>query len=53
MVFYYDQKSNKNVIAKFMERTILDFNNAKIQEYLEESRITPEELVAYWLKKIK
>lgn len=46
MVFYYDEKSNRNVIAKFMERATLDPNDSKIQEYLEKEKITFGELEA-------
>lgn len=44
MVYYYDEKSIRNVIAKFMERAILDPHDAKIQEYLKKEGITFGEL---------
>lgn len=44
MVFYYDEKSNKNIIAKFMERKVLDPNDSKLKEYLEKEKISFGEL---------
>lgn len=44
MVFYYDRKSNRNVIAKFMERTTLNSNDSKIQDTLEKEKIAFSEL---------
>lgn len=46
MVYYCDEKSNKNIIAKFMERTILDPNDSKIKAYLEKEKIAFGELEA-------
>ena len=43
MIFYYDEKNNKNVIAKFM-KIELDPNDPNVQEYLEKTNITFDEL---------
>ena len=45
MIFYYDEKNNKNVIAKFM-KIELDPNDPNVQEYLEKTNITFDELEA-------
>ena len=44
MVFYYDEKNNKNIIAKFMKRTTLDPNDSRVKEYLEKEKIIFSEL---------
>lgn len=44
MVFYHDERSGRNVIAKFMERTILDSDDSDVQAYLSKKGITFEEL---------
>ena len=43
MIFYYDEKNNKNVIAKFM-KVKSDPNDPSVQEYLEKTNITFDEL---------
>lgn len=43
VVFYYDEKSNTNVIAKFMKLEI-DPNDSNVQKYLEKTKITFDEL---------
>lgn len=44
MVFYHDERSGKNVIAKFMERIILDQDDSNVRAYLSKKGITFEEL---------
>ena len=44
MVFYHDEKNDRNVIAKFMELKILDLNDLSVQEYLAKENITFDEL---------
>lgn len=44
MIYYYDEKSNKNVIAKFMELKTLDPNDLSVQKYLAEENVTFDEL---------
>ena len=45
MIFYYDEKNNRNVIAKFMKLES-DPNDPNVQEYLEKTNITFDELEA-------
>ena len=45
MIFYYDEKNNRNVIAKFM-KIESDPNDPNVQEYLEKTNITFDELEA-------
>ena len=44
MIFYCDEKNNRNVIAKFMELKTLDSNDLSVQKYLAKENITFDEL---------